>query len=146
VRDARSNGRELFGRAAEAVEQIRTLRRADGPLLEPVLAAVLGETARNRFRAAGMLATLTAEFADARAAVAALAADARAHVRRRAMRCLGHDTPRAFASQILQAGLVDADPGVRMKAASVAGLLGLSDLLAAASPGKPAAAADRLRE
>jgi hypothetical protein len=48
-------GRELIARAAEAVERIRTLGRADNSLLEPVLAAVLGETARNHFRAADLL-------------------------------------------------------------------------------------------
>jgi hypothetical protein len=126
-----SEGRELIARAAEAAQRIRGLGRADGSLLEPVLAAVLGETARNRFRAAALLGALTAEFAEARAEVAALAADPRGHVRRRAMRCLGRDTPRAFAAEVLRAGLADADPGVREKAASMAGFLGLPELLVA---------------
>lgn len=120
-----ADGRNLIARATEAVERIRAIGRADDALLEPVLAAVLGETARNRFRAAALLAGLTGEFAEARAAVAALAADDRPHVRRRALRCLGRETPPAFAAEILRQGLADADPGVRMKAASVAGLLGL---------------------
>jgi hypothetical protein len=138
-------GRELIVSAAEAVERIRTVGRANGPLLEPILAAVLGETARNRFRAAALLAALTAEYPEARAAVAALAADARPHVRRRAMRCLGRETPPAFAAEVLRAGLADADPGVRIKAASVAGLLGLPELVAAGLRAEPAAAADRGR-
>ena len=49
-------GRELIARAAEAVQRIRSVGRADGPVLEPVLAAVLKETARNRFPAARDLA------------------------------------------------------------------------------------------
>jgi hypothetical protein len=138
-----SDGRELIGRAAEAVERIRTLGRADEALLEPVLAAVLGETARNRFRAAALLAALTAEYAEARAALATLAADARAHVRRRAMRCLGRDTPRTFAAEVLRAGLADPDPGVRMKAASVAGFLELPELVATRLRAERSAAADR---
>jgi hypothetical protein len=132
-----SEGRELIAKAADAVEQIRALGRAEGLLLEPVIAAVLGETWRNRFRAAALLAALTAEFAEARAAVAALAADARWHVRRRAMPCLGRDTPRSFAAEILRAGLADADRGVRMKAAQVAGFLGLTDLVEAEPRAEP---------
>ena len=76
-----------------------------------------------------MLGALTAEYAEARAAVATLAADTRAHVRRRAMRCLGRETPREFAAELLRKGLADLDPGVRIKATSVAGFVGLSELV-----------------
>jgi hypothetical protein len=124
-----SEGRELIAMAADAVERIRTMGCADGPFLESVIAAVLGETARNRFKAAAQLAALTAEYGEARAAVAALAADVRWHVRRRAMRCLGHDAPRSFAAEILRAGLTDTDRGVRLKATEVAGFLRLTNLV-----------------
>jgi hypothetical protein len=141
-----AEGRELIARAGEAVQRVRSLGRADGPLLEPVLAAVLKETARNRFRAAALLAGLTTEFAEARAAVSVLAADPRAHVRRRAMRCLGRDTPRTFAADILRAGQVDTDSAVRMKAASMAGFLGLTELLQTGYGAEPGAAEVRPRE
>ena len=52
-----------------------------------------------------------------------------ARVPRRALRCLGGVTPPAFAAEILRAGLTDADAGVRMKAESVAGFVGLADVL-----------------
>jgi hypothetical protein len=136
-----SEGRELIARAAEAVERIHALGRADAALLQPVVAAVLAETSRNRFRAATMLAALTAQYAEARTAVAALSADTRAHVRRRAMRCLGRDTPREFAAELLRKGLADLDPGVRMKAASVAGFVGLGELVTGGFGAEPPAAA-----
>jgi hypothetical protein len=138
-----SEGRELIGRAAEAVERIRAVGRADAASLQPVLAAVLAETSRNRFRAATMLAALTAEYAEARAAVATLAADPRAHVRRRAMRCLGRDTPREFAAELLRKGLAALDPGARMKAASVAGFVGLGEVVTGELGAEPPAATDQ---
>ena len=117
----------MIARAREAAQRIRSLGRADDPLLEPLLAAVLKETARNRFPVASLVAALTAEFSEVRAAVSALATDPRAHVRRRALRCLGRETPRAFAAEILGARLADTDPAVRMKAATMAGFLGLTE-------------------
>lgn len=93
------------------------------------MAAVLAETARNRFPAATLLAGLTAEYEEARAAVAGLAADARWHVRKRALRCLGRNTPPAFAVEVLRAALADENAEVRLKAASWAGFLGLEAVL-----------------
>jgi hypothetical protein len=128
-REPMSKRGELIARAKEAVLRIRTFGRADGPLLELVLAAVLAETSRNRFPIAALVAALTAEFPEVRAAVSALAADPRAHVRRRALRCLGHDTPRAFAAEILGARLADTEKAVRMKAVTTAYFLQLTELV-----------------
>jgi hypothetical protein len=120
---------QLIAEALAAAQRIRALGRADASLLEPIVAAVVQETARNRFPAAKLMADLTSEYAEARAAVKSLIVDARSHVRRRALRCLGGSSPPEFAAEILSAGLADADASVRMKAVSVAGLLGLSDMV-----------------
>jgi HEAT repeat protein len=128
-REVEGDAAGLIAEALEAAQLIRTLGRADATTLRPIVAAVLAETARNRFPAATLLAGLTAEYKEARAVVAGLASDARWHVRKRALRCLGRNTPTAFAVEILRAALADENAEVRLKAASWAGFLGLEAAL-----------------
>ena len=52
------------------------------------------------------------------------------------------ETPLAFAADILRAGLSDPNAGVRMKAESVAGFLGIADVVAARADAEPGAATD----
>jgi hypothetical protein len=128
-RDVEGHSAGLIAKAREAARLIRTLGRADATALEPIVAAVLAETARNRFPAATLLAGLTAEYEDARAAVAGLVADARWHVRKRAIRCLDRNTPQAFSVEVLRSALADENAEVMLKAASWAGYLGLEAAL-----------------
>ncbi len=118
------DSRELIAAAEIAAERIRELGQASDELLETVLIAVRAESARNRFPAATILGQLTVDFEPARAAVMRMASDKHWHVRRRAMRCLSRETPREFALEVLRIGLSDLDPGVQMKAESMAGFLG----------------------
>jgi hypothetical protein len=115
----------LIVEAREAERLIRALGRADAATLRPLVAAVLAETGRNRFPTATLLAELTAEYEDARAVVAGLAADPRCHVRVRALRCLGRNTPPAFAVEVVRAALADENAWVRLHAASRVHFLGI---------------------
>jgi hypothetical protein len=50
-------------------------------------------------------------------------------LRRRALRCVGWDSPRPFAAEILRTGLLDSHESVRVKAASLAYFLQLTELV-----------------
>jgi hypothetical protein len=104
---------EFVDRARAAMERIGCGGELDDEALQAVVAGVIGEGGRSSHPIANLLAQLTGKYRAAREAVAALAADPRAHIRKRAMRCIERVTPRDFALKIIEAGLVDDDPLVR---------------------------------
>jgi hypothetical protein len=114
--------------AVAAGVRIRETGRAEAPYLDTIVTAVRAESARNRFRAAATLAGLTNDFPEARDAVRKMAMAGDWHLRRRALRCVGWDCPRLFAAEILRTALLDDHESVRVKAASLACFLQLTEL------------------
>jgi len=99
--------------ARAAANRIGCSGELDDDALQAVVAGVIGEGGRSSHPIASLLAHFTGRFPAACAAVTTLAADPHPHIRRRAMRCVGPDTPREFALTIIEAGLVDQDDLVR---------------------------------
>jgi hypothetical protein len=124
-----SGTRRLVDAAAAAAARIREMGQADAVLLDTIVTAVRTEAARNRFRAAAILAELTKDYPEAREAVVEMASADEWHLRRRAMRCIGRESPRPFAAEVLRNGLFDDDRGVRDKAVSVAYCLHFTELV-----------------
>ena len=102
--------------ARTAAERIGVSGELDEEALQAVVAGVVGEGGRSSHPIARLMSHLTGRFPAACAAVATLAADPRPHIRKRAMRCVGRDTPRDFALSIVEAGLADPDGLVRHSA------------------------------
>jgi hypothetical protein len=100
-------------RARAAVERLGISGELDNESLQEIVDGVIGEGGRSSHPIARLLAHLTGRFPAACGAVAALASDPRPHIRKRAMRCVGPDTPPDFALSIVENGLVDSDPLVR---------------------------------
>ena len=119
----------LGSAAVAAAARIRETGRAEAPFLNSIVTAVHAESARNRFRAAATLAGLTNDFPEARDAVRMMATAGDWHLRRRALRCVSWDSPRLFAAEILRTGLLDDHESVRVKAASLACDLQLTELV-----------------
>jgi hypothetical protein len=124
-----SDTRRLIDAAGAAAARIREMGRADASLLSTIVTAVRAETTRNRFRAAAILAELTRDYPEAREAVMRMTTADEWHLRRRAMQCIGRESPRPFAAEILRKGLFDDDRGVRDKAVSAAYGLHLTELV-----------------
>jgi hypothetical protein len=122
----------LYQETMAAAARIRETGIADAQLINTLTNAVRiekGQARRRRFWAARLVAGLTKDHPAVREAVRALAKADAWHVRYRALRCLGPDTPPPFAEEILRAALHDAHPQVRYTAACVAGTLHLTELV-----------------
>jgi hypothetical protein len=115
--------------AIKAFDTIRQKRRASPELLAPIVTAASSPRVPLFDTGTTFLSELTRRFAEARDEVAAMADHPRSHVRFNAILCLSESTPLPLKFQVVRRALQDKSASVREKAADMAGLLRLREVV-----------------